>query len=81
MDPNQVQWILFGDEHVAEYTAPSHVTPAPAGSDLVSMLLTGEIDAAIGVRGEKAPEIKPSFQTRGRQRSNTSSTPGSISSM
>jgi 4,5-dihydroxyphthalate decarboxylase len=59
VDPNQVQWVLFGDEHVAEYVAPSHVTPAPAGSDLVSMLLAGEIDAAIGVRGGEAPEIKP----------------------
>ena len=59
VDSNQVQWVLFGDEHVAEYVAPSHVTPAPAGSDLVSMLLAGEIDAAIGVRGEEAPEIKP----------------------
>jgi len=59
VDPNQVQWVLFGDEHVAEYVAPSHVTSAPAGSDLVSMLLSGEIDAAIGVRREEAPEIKP----------------------
>ena len=59
VDPNQVQWVLFGDEHVEEYVAPSHVTPAPAGSDLVSMLLAGEIDAAIGVRGGDTPEIKP----------------------
>jgi 4,5-dihydroxyphthalate decarboxylase len=59
VDPNQVQWVLFGDEHVAEYVAPSHVTPAPAGRDMVSMLLAGEIDAAIGVRGGEAPEIKP----------------------
>jgi 4,5-dihydroxyphthalate decarboxylase len=22
----QVQWVLFGDEHVAEYVAPSYVT-------------------------------------------------------
>jgi 4,5-dihydroxyphthalate decarboxylase len=59
VDPNQVQWVLFGDEHVEEYVAPLHVTPAPAGSDLVSMLLAGEIDAAIGVRGGDTPEIKP----------------------
>jgi 4,5-dihydroxyphthalate decarboxylase len=59
VDPNQVQWILFGDEHVAEYVAPSNVMSAPAGSDMVAMLLAGEIDAAIGVSGVDAPEIRP----------------------
>jgi len=59
VDPNQVQWVLFGDEHVAEYVAPSHVTSAPAGRDMVSMLLAGEIDAAIGVSRVDAPEIRP----------------------
>jgi 4,5-dihydroxyphthalate decarboxylase len=59
VNPQQVQWVLFGDEHVAEYVAPSYVTPAPAGSDMVAMLLAGEIDAAIGVSGVDAPEIKP----------------------
>jgi ABC-type nitrate/sulfonate/bicarbonate transport system substrate-binding protein len=59
VNPQQVQWVLFGDEHVAEYVAPSNVTPAPAGSDMVAMLLAGEIDAAIGVSGVDAPEIKP----------------------
>ena len=59
VNPQQVQWVLFGDEHVAEYVAPSNVTSAPAGSDLVSMLLAGDIDAAIGVSGVDAPEIRP----------------------
>jgi len=59
VNPQQVQWVLFGDEQVAEYVAPSNVTSAPAGSDIVSMLLAGEIDAAIGVSGVDAPEIKP----------------------
>ena len=59
VNPQQVQWVLFGDEHVAEYVAPSNVTPAPAGSDMVAMLLAGEIDAAIGVSGVDAPEIRP----------------------
>src|SRR5438128_9789213 len=57
--PQQVQWVLFGDEHVAEYVAPSYVTPAPAGRDMVSMLLAGEIDAAIGVSGVDEREIRP----------------------
>lgn len=59
VEPSQVQWVLFGDEHVAEYTAPSNVVPAPAGQDIVAALLAGEIDAAIGVRGVDAPEIQP----------------------
>jgi 4,5-dihydroxyphthalate decarboxylase len=55
----QVQWVIFGDEHVQEYVAPPHVVSAPAGSDLVSMLLAGEIDAAIGVRNVDSPDIRP----------------------
>ena len=58
VDLHQVQWVLFGDEHVAEYVAPAHVTPAPAGGDMLSMLRAGEIDAAIGVRATDAPECK-----------------------
>src|SRR5262245_64749172 len=61
VNPQQVQWVLFGDEHVAEYVAPSNVTPAPAGSDMVSMLLAGEMDAAIGVRGVGGSEVKPQY--------------------
>jgi 4,5-dihydroxyphthalate decarboxylase len=59
VDHTQVQWILFGDEHVAEYVAPSYAIPAPAGQDIVTALLAGDIDAAIGVRGVDAPEIQP----------------------
>lgn len=59
VDLHQVQWVLFGDEHVAEYVAPAHVTPAPAGSDMLTMLRAGEIDAAIGVRATDAPEFRP----------------------
>jgi 4,5-dihydroxyphthalate decarboxylase len=59
VDLEQVQWVIFGDEHVQEYVAPPHVVSAPAGSDLVSMLLAGEIDAAIGVRNVDSPDIRP----------------------
>ena len=50
VDLHQVQWMLFGDEHVAEYVAPANVTPAPAGGDMLAMVRAGEIDAAIGVK-------------------------------
>jgi 4,5-dihydroxyphthalate decarboxylase len=59
VDLHRVQWVIVGDEHVQEYVAPAHVISAPAGSDLVSMLLSGEIDAAIGVRNVDSPDIRP----------------------
>lgn len=59
VDLHQVQWVLFGDEHVQEYVAPANVTPAPPGSDIASMLRKGEIDAAIGMGNVDTPEIKP----------------------
>ncbi len=57
LDLNQVTWVLTGDEHVAEYVAPSHVVAAPAGSDLKAMLLAGDIDAAIGVPADETAGI------------------------
>jgi 4,5-dihydroxyphthalate decarboxylase len=59
VDLERVQWVIFGDEHVQEYVAPPQVVTAPPGSDLVSMLLAGEIDAAIGVRNVDSPDIRP----------------------
>ena len=59
VDSSQVTWVLFGDEHVAEYQAPANVISAPEGSDLIAALRSGEIDAAIGVRNVDFPEIQP----------------------
>ena len=58
VDSSQVTWVLFGDEHVAEYRAPANVVSAPEGSDLIAALKSGEIDAAIGVRNVDSPEIQ-----------------------
>ena len=60
VDLDAVTWVLSGDEHVAEYVAPANVVSS-SNNDLVEMLKTGEIDAAIGVRPGAAPEIKPLF--------------------
>ena len=54
VDLNSIEWITFEDPHVAEYRDPSIVKRAPAGKDLVQMLLDGEIDAA--VVGDKLPD-------------------------
>lgn len=60
LDLNSVTWVLSGDEHVAEYVAPSNVVSSP-NNDLVTMLLSGEIDAAIGAGANDSPDIKPLF--------------------
>ena len=59
VDSSQVTWVLFGDEHVAEYQAPANVISAPEGSDLIAALKSGEIDAASGVRNVDSPDIQP----------------------
>jgi 4,5-dihydroxyphthalate decarboxylase len=42
-----VRWVTFEDAHVAEYRDPPFVTRAPPGSDLLAMLKSGELDAAV----------------------------------
>ena len=59
VDLERVTWVLSGDEHVAEYMAPANVTPAPPGADLGAMLLSGEIDAAIGAGNVDSPDVRP----------------------
>src|SRR5438876_2976620 len=54
VDLDKVEWITFEDPHVAEYRDPPAVKRAPAGKELVQMLLDGEIDAA--VVGDKLPD-------------------------
>ena len=59
VDLDSVTWVLSGDEHVAEYVAPSNVMSAPDGADLGAMLLSGEIDAAIGAGNVDSEDIRP----------------------
>jgi 4,5-dihydroxyphthalate decarboxylase len=54
VDLDKVEWVTFEDPHVAEYRDPEIVSRAPAGKELVQMLLDGEIDAA--VVGDKLPD-------------------------
>ena len=60
VDLDAVTWVLSGDEHVAEFIAPSNVVSS-ANSDLGAMLLSGEIDAAIGAGAVDSPDIQPLF--------------------
>ena len=60
VDLDAVTWVLSGDEHVAEFVAPTNVLPSP-NSDLGQMLLSGEIDAAIGAGQVDSSDIQPLF--------------------
>ena len=58
VDLSKVTWVLSGDEHVAEYVAPSNVVPIEAGKNMQDMLISGELVAAIGVEANH-PDIVP----------------------
>jgi 4,5-dihydroxyphthalate decarboxylase len=47
VDVSRIRWVVFEDAHVAEYIDPSGIERAGPGKDLTTMLLAGEIDAAI----------------------------------
>src|ERR1700692_4850424 len=58
VDLNSIDWVTFEDAHVAEFRDTT--ARAPAGKEIVQMLLDGELDAA---RGEKVdrPGLRPLF--------------------
>lgn len=58
MDVEKVNWVTFEDGHVAEYKDPPFVSRAPAGKQLMQMLLEGELDAAI-ITDRSDPRLKP----------------------
>src|SRR5207302_4732944 len=58
VDLNKITWLLSGDEHVAEFRAPSNVVPIEKGQNLEAMIVSGEIPAAVNVDVEH-PDVKP----------------------
>lgn len=54
VDLSKVKWLTFEDPHVQEFRDPPNIERAPAGKDPATMLLNGEIDAAI--LGDKLPD-------------------------
>jgi 4,5-dihydroxyphthalate decarboxylase len=58
VDLNSIRWVTFEDAHVAEF----HDTTAraPAGKEIVQMLLDGELDAVLGEKLER-PGLRPLF--------------------
>jgi 4,5-dihydroxyphthalate decarboxylase len=57
VDLNSITWILSGDEHVTEYRAPRNVIPIEKGKQLVDLVESGELPAAIGLEIER-PGVK-----------------------
>jgi 4,5-dihydroxyphthalate decarboxylase len=47
LDIDSVQWVTTEEAHVAEFKDPPNVRRAPAGSELLSMLFDGELDAMV----------------------------------
>ena len=59
VDIGRIQWVTFEEAHVAEFRDPPNVQRAPAGKDINSMLLAGELDAAILGAVPTDPKLKP----------------------
>ena len=60
VDLDSIKWVTFEDPHVAEYSDPATAVRAPAGKQLVQMLLDGEIDAGVvGGPDLKDTRLKP----------------------
>jgi 4,5-dihydroxyphthalate decarboxylase len=58
VDTSSITWVTFEDAHVAGFTDPPNAERASADRDLLSMLIAGEIDAAILTAATADPRIK-----------------------
>jgi len=60
VDLDSIKWVTFEDPHVAEYHDPLTAERAPAGKQLVKMLLDGEIEAGVvGGPDLNDPRLRP----------------------
>jgi 4,5-dihydroxyphthalate decarboxylase len=58
VDLSSIDWVTFEDAHVAEFKDTTK--RAPAGKQIVQMLLDGELDVVLGEKSEHA-DLKPLF--------------------
>src|SRR5450631_3496909 len=58
VDLNSIDWVTFEDAHVAEFRDTTK--RAPAGKQIIQMLLDGELDAVLGEKVDRAG-LKPLF--------------------
>jgi 4,5-dihydroxyphthalate decarboxylase len=59
VDLSRMRWVTFEEAHVAEFRDPPNVERAPAGKDMMAMLHSGELDAAIVGAIPSEANIKP----------------------
>ncbi len=58
VDLDAIDWVTFEDAHVAEFKDTTR--RAPAGKQIIPMLLDGELDAVLGEKSDH-PDLKPLF--------------------
>ena len=58
VDLNSIDWVTFEDAHVAEFR--DNTERAPAGKQIVQMLIDGQLDAVLGEKSDQAG-LKPLF--------------------
>ena len=58
VDLNSIDWVTFEDAHVAEFRDTTK--RAPAGRQIIQMLIDGELDAVLGEKVEH-PDLRPLF--------------------
>src|ERR1700760_1025166 len=58
VDLSSIDWVTFEDAHVAEYSDTTQ--RAPAGREIIQMLVDGELDAVLGEKVERSG-LKPLF--------------------
>jgi 4,5-dihydroxyphthalate decarboxylase len=58
VDLSSIDWVTFEDAHVAEFKDTTK--RAPAGKQIIQMLLDGELDVVLGEKSEH-PDLKPLF--------------------
>jgi 4,5-dihydroxyphthalate decarboxylase len=58
VDLDSIEWLTFEDAHVAEFRDTTK--RAPAGKQIIQMLVDGELDAVLGEKSEH-PDLKPLF--------------------
>ena len=58
IDLDSIQWITFEDAHVAEFRDTT--ARAPAGKQIIQMLIDGDLDAVLGEKFDH-PALKPLF--------------------
>ena len=64
VDLDSIDWVTFEDAHVAEYVDTTK--RAPAGKQIIQMLIDGELDAVLGEKSEH-PDLKQFFPDRSKE--------------